>query len=343
VTFFVFILDGFERLIVILFSIINVGLLLLFEFIYPDKPQNIYISNYYLVDLNIATVVYVLLLLFVITTYKQGYKKQQELLSNATEALKTKLAEKEKSEDELRNQSKKLKEVNATKDQFLSIISHDLRNPLSAIIGFSDLLTNNYSAISEKDKKDYLKNIRLSSESMMILLLELLEWSKSQNAKMVFKPEEINLFNLINEVKKTLYYQALNKNTELVSEIKNNVYAIADKEMVKTILRNLLTNAIKFTPQNGNIRIVANEILDQNKNKKFIEISVIDNGVGIKKHNLDKIFQIGQNIHKLGTENETGSGLGLSLCKELIKKNNGYFYIKSIENSGSTFTFALPK
>jgi PAS domain S-box-containing protein len=245
-------------------------------------------------------------------------------------------------EEELLNQSQQLKELNATKDKFLSIIAHDLRNPLGAVIGFSDMLTNNYSSISENDKISYLKNIRLSAESMLRLLLDLLDWSKSKSGTMLYKPQELNLYNLVNEVKEPLYYQALNKKIELAVEIKNRVYAYADTEMVKTILRNLISNAIKFTPQNGNITIASNDILDQN-NKEFVEISVIDNGVGIKQENLEKISRIDQSIRTNGTNEESGTGLGLILCKELIEKNNGYFYIKSVENSGSTFTFALPK
>jgi PAS domain S-box-containing protein len=245
-------------------------------------------------------------------------------------------------EEELLTQSQQLKELNATKDKFLSIIAHDLRNPLGAIIGFSDILANDYSSLSENEKMNYLRNIRLSSESMLRLLLDLLDWSKSKCGTMVYKPEEINIYNLVNEVKEPLYYQALNKKIELAVEIKNRVYAYADKEMIKTILRNLVSNAIKFTPQKGNITIASNDIVDQNNNE-FVEISVIDTGVGIKKENLDKISRLDQNIRTKGTEDEIGSGLGLILCKELIEKNNGYFYIKSIENSGSTFTFALPK
>jgi len=247
-----------------------------------------------------------------------------------------------KAEEELMTQSEQLKELNATKDKFLSIVAHDLRNPLSAIIGFSDLLSNNFSSLTEEDKISYLKNIRLSSEAMLRLLLDLLDWSKSKCGTMTFKPEEINLINLVNEVKEPLYYQALNKKIELAVEIKNRVYAFADKEMIKTILRNLVSNAIKFTPQKGNITITSNDIVDQNNNE-FVEVSIIDNGVGIKKENLEKISRIDQNLRTKGTDNEAGSGLGLILCKELIEKNNGYFYIKSIENSGSTFTFALPK
>jgi two-component system sensor histidine kinase/response regulator len=235
-----------------------------------------------------------------------------------------------------------IKELNATKDKFLSIIAHDLKNPLGAVIGFSDLLVNNYTSLSEKEKINFLKNIRLSAESMLRLLMDLLDWAKTKNGTMVYKPEDINLYNLVNEVKDPLHFQAMNKRIELAVEIKNRIYAFADSEMVKTILRNLVSNAIKFTPENGSITITSNDIVDQNNNE-FVEISVIDNGVGIKKENLEKINGKDQKLSTRGTNEETGTGLGLILCKELIEKNNGYFYIKSIENSGSTFTFALPK
>jgi PAS domain S-box-containing protein len=501
IAFFVYIFEGYKKLFIILFTSVNIGMLLLIEIISPQTLHYFHEFGNRLVDLNIGAVVFVFLLLLVIINFKKVYVRQQELLYKTAEALRIELnvrknaevelakfnenlenlldirtkkllnelvvrkkAEQEltrehnflrtimeatpeaiaildengilidcnkktlelvnhtsrenlyqksffeyldfnnhndiasqmvrsfkeknlkqieysytnwngefvalmllletisvpgenktynvmvakditqwkMAEEELLCQSQQLKELNATKDKFLSIIAHDLRNPLGAIIGFSDLLTNNYESISENDKISYLKNIRLSSESMLRLLMDLLDWSKSQNGNMVYKPEDINLYNLVNEVKEPLYYQALNKKIGLTSEVKSSVYANADNEMVKTILRNLISNAIKFTPQNGNIIIAANEIIDQNS-KEFVEISVIDNGVGIKKENLEKISKIDQNIRTNGTADETGTGLGLVLCKELIEKNNGYFYIKSIENSGSTFTFALPK
>ncbi|MEI6851839.1 MAG: PAS domain-containing sensor histidine kinase [Bacteroidota bacterium] len=499
--FFVYIFDGFQRLFVMVFTSVQIAILILIGVISPEIIKNLQESGNHLIDLNIGAVVFVFLLLFVILNFKKVHAKQQDLLLKTAEALRKELnvrknaeielakfnenlenllnirtkklltelsvrkkaeqevirehnilrtimeatpeaialldengilidcnlktlelinqtsrenlyqksffeylnfnnhsdianqmlsAFKEKNqkqieysytnwngefvalillmetvavveedkiytilvakdithwklaEEELLTQSNQLKELNATKDKFLSIIAHDLRNPLGAVIGFSDILTNNYDSISENEKMNYLNNIRLSAEAMLRLLLDLLDWSKSKSGTMVFKPEEINLFNLVNEVKEPLYYQALNKKIELAVEIKNRVYAFADTEMVKTILRNLVSNAIKFTPQNGNITIASNDIIDQNSNE-FVEISVIDNGVGIKKENLDKISRIDQSMRTKGTNDETGTGLGLILCKELIEKNNGYFYIKSIENSGSTFTFALPK
>lgn len=248
-----------------------------------------------------------------------------------------------KTSEDLLKISQELKESNAAKDKFLSIIAHDLRNPLNAIIGFSDLLKNSYDNITEKDKKRYIENINLASELLYKLLQNLLEWSRTQTGTIKVNPEEFNLFNTLTEVAETFYYQAANKKITIQLEVKENVYVYADREMVKTILRNLISNALKFTHSNGLVKIVSNEIFYNQNQKNYVEISVIDNGIGIKKENLEKILKIGHNIKTYGTENEPGTGMGLILVRELIEKNHGNFFINSVINSGTTFTFSLPK
>ncbi|MEI6123002.1 MAG: PAS domain-containing sensor histidine kinase [Bacteroidota bacterium] len=253
------------------------------------------------------------------------------------------ISSRKKTETELRIQSTKLIELNTTKDRFFSIIAHDLRDPLNAIIGFSDILISNYELLTEIEKKNYLRNIHLSSESLMRLLQNLLEWSKSQTGKMAYNPQPLNIFEITNEILEQVQFSVYNKKITLQSEIDNQTLAYGDINMIKTILRNLVTNAIKFTPQLGSITIKANQITHQQTGTNYVEISVIDTGVGIKKHHLAHLLKLDKKISTKGTDNETGSGLGLILCEELIKKNKGYFTIHSIENSGSTFTFALPQ
>lgn len=244
-------------------------------------------------------------------------------------------------EEKLKEQSEKLMELNDTKDRFFSIIAHDLKEPLNAIVGFSEVLVNTYDHLDEQEKTKYINNINVSSESLLKLLQNLLDWARSQTGKMEFKPEIFNFSKIANEVITQHQYQAANKQIALINEISGKDTIMADINMTRTILRNLISNAIKFTRQNGYVKVVAKNIVSEKG--RFVEISVIDNGVGIDKASIEKISKPGEKIRTKGTADETGSGLGLILCRELISKNNGYLHIKSEENYGSTFTFALPK
>lgn len=244
-------------------------------------------------------------------------------------------------EEKLKEQSEKLMELNDTKDRFFSIIAHDLKEPLNAIVGFSEVLVNTYDHLDEQEKTKYINNINVSSESLLKLLQNLLDWARSQAGKMEFKPEIFNYSKIVNEVITQHQYQAANKQIALINEISGKDTIMADINMTRTILRNLISNAVKFTRQNGYVKVVAKNIVSEKG--RFVEISVIDNGMGIDKANIEKISNPGEKIRTRGTADETGSGLGLILCRELINKNNGYLHIKSEENYGSTFTFALPK
>jgi len=253
------------------------------------------------------------------------------------------IAERKKMEALLLKQNKELHELNATKDRFFSIIAHDLKDPHNAILGFSDILNGSYDILSEQDKKNYIKNIYLSSQSLARLLQNLLEWANSQTGKMAYQPEQLDIVKIIKETIDILQYQAKIKQIRLISDTEPSLMVFADANMTKTVLRNLVSNAIKFTHRNGFVKISSLIVKNKKAHTTYIEISVTDNGVGISKENLDKLFKLDYKIKTQGTEDEMGSGLGLILCKELVEKNKGYMNITSEENSGSTVTFALPE
>jgi len=253
------------------------------------------------------------------------------------------IAERKKMEELLQKQNNELKDLVATKDRFFSIIAHDLKDPHNAILGFSEILSGSYDMLSEHDRKNYINNILLSSQALARLLQNLLEWAGSQTGKMVYKPEKLDLEKLIKETIDLLHYQAKIKQIRLVSDIDSSSYIYADSNMTKTVLRNLVSNAIKFTRRNGFVKISTVDVPDENNTGNFIEISVTDNGIGIKKDNLPNLFKLDYKIKTQGTEEETGSGLGLILCKELIEKNKGSLNITSEENVGTTVSFTLPQ
>ncbi|MCK9611341.1 MAG: PAS domain S-box protein [Bacteroidales bacterium] len=252
------------------------------------------------------------------------------------------ISERKSMENLLKVRNEELKNLVATKDRFFSIIAHDLKDPLNAILGFSGILTENYKSLAEQDKINYINNIQLSTESLLKLIQNLLEWANSQTGKMGFKPEMLDVGHVVFEAIDVLQYRAKIKQIKIISDIPENLAIYADSNMVKTIIRNLVSNSIKYTNRSGFVRVSASGVSENTQMSDFVEISVSDNGVGIKKEHIDKIFKIDEKIKTPGTESETGSGLGLILCKELVEKNNGYLRIDSKENTGSTFIIGLP-
>jgi PAS domain S-box-containing protein len=237
----------------------------------------------------------------------------------------------ERKEDEL-----KLIELNATKDKFFSIIAHDLRNPFSNILAATDLL-------SHCNKNDTFKIEKISTELYSItkttyeLLENLLVWANTQTHRISYIPEFITLseqfYDSIKQVQPLANKKEITINTLLIDGLK----VFADRNMLTTILRNLLTNAIKYTHQKGHIDLIANDIEDS------IEIEISDNGVGMNDTQIQKLFKIDVNPSTKGTNNEKGTGLGLIICKEFVEKHGGKIWVESELNKGSQFKFTLPK
>src|SRR5665648_246096 len=229
-----------------------------------------------------------------------------------------------------------LNELNISKDRFLSIIAHDLKSPFNSIIGFSELLQEEIKSGESATIEEYAGLIRTSAIQTMRLLENLLEWANSQRGKIVFKPVPINLSELFKEEFGLLNDMARNKNIEIKCTFPENLMIVADKNMIRTILRNLISNAIKYTHKNGTVELMA--LISQNE----VEISVSDNGIGMTKETMAKLFRIDANHSTYGTENEKGTGLGLILCKEFVEKHHGKIWVESIVGVGSKFKFTLP-
>ncbi|HEX7585162.1 MAG TPA: two-component regulator propeller domain-containing protein [Prolixibacteraceae bacterium] len=229
-----------------------------------------------------------------------------------------------------------LHELNASKDKFFSIIAHDLKNPFNAIIGFSEILKEEIQASDLAAIEEYAGLINTSAVQTLRLLENLLEWANSQTGKIVFKPVPIKLNDLLNEEFSILNDMAIGKNIELKNSITDDLTIFADKNMIKTILRNLTSNAIKFTHKNGKVEV--NALI----NNGHVEISVSDNGIGMTQEAMAKLFRIDANLSTYGTENEKGTGLGLILCKEFVDKHHGKIWVETKLGVGSQFKFTLP-
>ncbi|MCD4735927.1 MAG: tetratricopeptide repeat protein [Bacteroidales bacterium] len=237
----------------------------------------------------------------------------------------------------LKESEAKLREANATKDKFFSIIAHDLKNPFNAIIGFARLLLESYESIDVEQHKKIIGNICEASENAFKLLHNLLDWSLTQTGRIENNPVYIDLTLATNEVLSIFKSSSEDKKITMVANIPFNLKVYADAEMFKTILRNLVSNAIKFSSEKGTIELRAEE------SQKECIISVKDEGVGMDKAQKDRLFNLDYLPEtKNGTANESGSGLGLILCKEFIEMNRGKIWVESKPGNGSVFYISLP-
>jgi len=234
----------------------------------------------------------------------------------------------------LKESEARLKELNATKDKLFSIIAHDLRSPFNGILGFSERLKENIKDIEKSEK--YAAIINSSAKNTLILLDNLLHWAKSQTGQINYKPTKIVLSSIIEEIIELSNSQAKIKNIAINKAKSDEIEVYADEDMVKIILQNLISNAIKFTKTGGSINVVV--ITKQN----HVEISISDNGIGINEEKLKTLFNISSNTTSRGTANEKGSGLGLVLCKEFVEKLGGKIWVESEKGKGSDFKFTLP-
>jgi len=238
--------------------------------------------------------------------------------------------------EKLQETNRQLSVLNSTKDKFFSIIAHDLRNPFHAVIGFSELLLVDIDNYAMEKTKKYLGLIHSSSQKGNDLLENLLQWSRSETGKISYEPVSVNLFATAENTINLLEVMAFKKNIQIIHEIDAAIMVLADENMLKTIFRNLISNAIKFTNEQGSITLKA-RVVHPN-----VEISVNDTGVGIKEENIKLLFNIESNISTKGTQYESGTGLGLILCKEFVEKHGGKIWVESTEGKGSEFIFTLP-
>ena len=240
-------------------------------------------------------------------------------------------------EIDLTESESKLKQLNIQKDKFFSILAHDLRNPLASLKSVVETMNSYYDTFDEAERKDYLKMLEKSTGTLYNLLENLLTWSRSQRGKISFTPESHNLNFIIDNCVTNNTQSAKNKSINIKTKYSHQSEIQIDANMISTVLRNLISNAIKFTPNHGEINIATSETTDS------IAISISDTGIGIDGNTIKKLFRIDTQVTTLGTNNEAGTGLGLILCKEFIDKHNGNIEVNSQLGRGTEFIVTLPK
>jgi signal transduction histidine kinase len=243
--------------------------------------------------------------------------------------------ERKKNSEAIQTYIEELRLLNQTKDKFFSIIAHDLKNPFITILGFCDLLLSDFTELSVDEMLFFIQEMKNSANLNHNLLQNLLLWSRSQTGRLEFSPRKLELLDIINENFLLLNKTSEKKQIRLHHEIPFALHVTADEDMLNTVLRNLLTNAIKFSNKGSiiSVKAVAND--------NFVEICVADSGIGMDQKKIDNLFRLDAAHSTAGTENELGTGLGLILCKEFIEKNGGKIWVESEIGKGSKFNFSL--
>ncbi len=251
-------------------------------------------------------------------------------------AIATDINDAKNAQNQLIERERLLDEMNRSKDKMFSILSHDLRNPFSSLIGFSEHIITNFDSLESEQIRNFVSIIHNSAENSFALLENLLDWSRAQRGKIEWQPETLPLEKVVRLAIDQVSTTAEKKEIMILNNINASLVAYFDPNMIGTVIRNLVSNAIKFSHRGSKI------VIEAKIENNLIVVSVVDNGKGIPSGNIDKIFSIGHLESEYGTENEPGTGLGLSLCKEFVGINKGQIWVESEEGVGSTFSFTLP-
>jgi PAS domain S-box-containing protein len=235
-----------------------------------------------------------------------------------------------------KKRNKQLETINAEKDKLFSIIAHDLKGPFQGFLGLTKTLAEQSISYSAEELKNVGQEMYITANRLFRLLRNLLEWAQMQKGSIAFEPKVISLQEMIAENVEIIKVKSMEKSIKVINSVTGKFQTFADKNMINSVLHNLLANAIKFTHRNGTVTIKANKTSEQ-----MIEISVSDTGVGMHKSEVEKLFKLGERTRSEGTEGEESTGLGLLLCKEFVEKNGGKIWVESEEEKGSTFYFTL--
>lgn len=264
-----------------------------------------------------------------------------DMLQNKLQKSYTRIEEQQeemkKLNKDLENKNELLNEANLVKDKFFSIIAHDLRGAIGNIAVVLEEMTDSESCFDEKDRLEMLRMLTKSSKNTYSLLENLLEWARVQKNDMKFRPSNISIYELVMEILGVIGPIANKKQIEIEVELNKELEIYADKNMILTVIRNLISNAVKFTKVSGKIKI------KEENSDAFYQLFIVDNGIGMDNEKIGKLFKISENISEKGTSGEKGTGLGLILTKEFVDKHNGNIVVRSEVNKGTEFRIVLPK
>lgn len=237
---------------------------------------------------------------------------------------------------ELEERNTELQEIDSSKNRFTSTLAHDIRSPFSAILGYLQIVTEDYDDLTDGEKRSYLKSVNSVSKSLYSTINNLLHWFRIEMGRVNFDPEFVTLELMIKETTDVLSGNLSEKKIEIITEFEEGITVVADKMMIKTVLQNLISNAIKFSHENDLITIAGDRKGD------LYSISISDSGSGMTAEETDKLFKKETILVKEGTNKEKGTGLGLLICKEYVEINGGEIYVRSVPGEGTSFTFTVP-
>ena len=246
------------------------------------------------------------------------------------------ITSRKEAEEALSHSEKELRNLNTMKDKFFSVIAHDLRSPFQGLLGMSNILLED-EELTDEERKSFMQKLHDGLKTQYNFIDNLLTWNRSQRGAIEFNPESNNLSSIIQETLSLLNESIVKKGLIIINNFDDDIFAVFDRNILATVIRNLISNAVKFTSNGGEISISIHE------QDGSIIFSVKDTGVGIEKINLDRLFRIDTHFSTKGTEEESGSGLGLIICRDFIEKHNGKIWVESEIGKGSTFSFSIPK
>jgi signal transduction histidine kinase len=289
-----------------------------------------------------AYLLYIILIVLFIFGYirfrtKRLIRHSRELESQVVDRTRQISLQKE----EIETQKNILEELNASKDKLFRIVAHDLKNPMTALLSITNSLNFSYHQLEERDKEESVKQANKAAEDLHRLLENLLQWTTSQTGKLKIEAINFDLSRLANENISLAETSAKRKKISVTSTVPEGCVVYADRNMISTVLRNLLSNSIKFTPSGGKISLSVSEVKD-GQIIIFYKLTVADSGIGIPKEKIDQLFQVDGAWTTKGTANESGTGLGLMICRDFVKRNCGEIELESSEEEGSRFSFTLP-
>ncbi|HZL09847.1 MAG TPA: tetratricopeptide repeat-containing sensor histidine kinase [Prolixibacteraceae bacterium] len=287
-------------------------------------------------EFAILAIVLLIVLMVIVLYFLLKIKKNNEILFSQNKIIQDQKTQLETNVMKLQEREDNLRTLNATKDKFFSIIAHDLKSPFNSLLGFNEMLIDEIQHKNYASVEKYANHIDLVLNQSYALLTNLLDWSLDKTGGMKFCREKIILNDLLTEVSD--YFSKIAPNITITTDVgaAGNLEIFADRNMLKSVIRNLMSNAIKYTPDKGSIKIIVSSI------RKETKISIVDTGIGIKAEAINKLFRLEESVSTIGLHNEKGTGLGLLLCKDFVEKHKGRIWVESEPGKGSSFSFTIP-
>ena len=334
----------------VIVTILPAKLRLLSFFVYALMISVLTVSHYYyprlvssyeseynrFIDLILGYFMYLILAYNIQNIILKNYEKDHKKINSQNDQLNTLVGKLNEAQSKLEHSFKNVEELNASKDRFITVLSHDLRSPFQGLLGITKTLEADFNSFSNDEKQFYISQINISLNKLYLFLEELLLWGRVQRNAVKLNYNTCIIKELISSTISVLSESFEKKRISLEAKCNESLTAVLNKEMITIVLRNLISNAIKFAPIGSKIMVIADIQNDE------LKVSVIDEGVGISEKSLAKLFKLNETISTIGTDGESGTGMGLILCNDIMKKHNGKITVQSKEGRGSTFTIQLP-